>query len=166
MITVERKLFRNSHTMSAASSVPSIRWFFSAATIAPMKILSLCTMCSSRPGGSCGRTSLSMRSSTRSMISTVLVFGTLTMPMPTAGLPFRRASCRLSVRPSSISAMSRSRTGAPSLYPTIIAARSSSLWNSRSIFTRCSVERPTRKPPASWMCSRPKASVMSWAAMP
>ena len=65
MITVERKLFRNSQTISAARMVPSIRWFFSASTIAPMKILSLCTMCSSRPGGSCGRMSFSMRSHAR-----------------------------------------------------------------------------------------------------
>ena len=43
MITVERKLLRNSQTMSAARMVPSTRCCFSDSTIAPMNTLSFCT---------------------------------------------------------------------------------------------------------------------------
>ena len=110
--------------------------------------------------------SVSSRSMIRSTIATVLVFGIFTVPSPTAVWPLNRASCRKSESPSSISAMSLSRIGAPSRKPTIIFSRSSMLWNSRSSLTRCSVAPPTMNPPATCRCSRVKASWMSCAAMP
>ena len=59
-----------------------------------MKSASFDTIESVIPGGSWGTISVASRAFTSSMISTVLVFATFTMPMPMVGLRLKRASWR------------------------------------------------------------------------
>ncbi len=161
-ISVERIERRKNHTTSAASSVPSIRCSLSELTISRMNTASLETVVILMPGGSCGSISFASFSLMRSTMATVLALATLTTPRPTVISPLKRASWRLSVRPSSSSATSLSRMVAPFFWPTTSSARPSRVWNSRSSLTRLSVAWPTTKPPASATCSTAKAVLMSW----
>ena len=165
MISVERTERRKTHTTSAASRVPSMRCSLRESTISMMNTASLETTDRLMPGGRAGRSSVSRRSWMRSVMATVLALAILTMPRPTVVWPLKRASWRLSARPSSMFATSPRRTGALSRQATISSRSCSTSWNSRSSLTRLSVLRPTTKPPASCTCSRAKASLMSWAVI-
>ena len=89
MISVERKLFRNSQTISAASSVPSTRCALERLDhLADEQLVVLHDVQLQAGRQLRADVALDALACTRSMISTVLVLGTLTMPMPTAGLPF------------------------------------------------------------------------------
>jgi hypothetical protein len=113
MISVERSERRKNHTTSDASKVPSMRCCFSELTMSRMNEASLETIVRVKPGGNCGSISLTSFSWTRSTIATVLALATLMTAMPTVMAPLKRASWRLSVRPSSSSAISLRRTAMP-----------------------------------------------------
>ena len=160
-IRVERSERRKNQTTNEAKSVPSSRCSLSELTISRMNTASLETTLIFKPGGSCGSISVASLCWIRSTMATVLALVTLTMPRPTVSSPLKRASWRLSVRPSVTSATSESLIGAPLRQATTMPERSSRLWNSRSSLTRLSVVFPTTKPPASCTCSLAKASLIS-----
>ena len=161
IIKVERKLRKNSQTISPASSVPSNKWSFSAPIISTTKLASLAAKVSSMPGGSAGRICPSTRSITAWLSATVLLLATRTMPTSTAGLPLKRVRLRKSPSPSITRATSARRMAPPPRQATTRSCSARTDLNSRSRFTSNSAGPLTTVPPGCCRCSRPKADFTS-----